>query len=82
MNTNIIFRQLLDYETHTYTYIIADKNSKEVAIIDPVFDNATRDEKLITELGLKVKYLLDTHVHADHITGSSRLKEMFERGEI
>ena len=82
MNKNIIFRQLLDYETNTYTYIVADKKSKEAVIIDPVFEMATRDEKLITELGLKVKYFLDTHVHADHITGSSRLKEILETGEI
>ncbi len=82
MKNNILFRQLLDYETNTYTYIIADINTKEAIVIDSVFENATRDEKLIHELGLTVKYFLDTHVHADHITGSSRLKEMLETGEI
>lgn len=46
----MIFKQLIDYETSTYTYIIADEKTKEAVIIDPVFENATRDEKLIVEL--------------------------------
>lgn len=75
MKHNILFRQLLDYETFTYTYIIADTHTKEAIIIDPVYEMVTRDTKLISELGLTVKYFLDTHVHADHITGSSELKE-------
>lgn len=78
----MIFKQLIDYETSTYTYIIADEYTKEAVIIDPVFENATRDEKLIVELWLKVKYFLDTHVHADHITWSSRLKEILGTWEI
>jgi len=76
MKNNIIFRQLLDYETFTYTYIIADADTKEAVIIDPVYEMAKRDAKLIHELGLTVKSYLDTHVHADHITGSSELKEL------
>jgi len=76
MKNNILFKQMLDYETNTYTYIIADSNTKEAVIIDPVYEMATRDAKLIQELGLTVKYFLDTHVHADHITGSSELKEI------
>lgn len=82
MKNNIIFRQLLDYETNTYTYIIADSISKEAVIIDPVFEMADRDTKLLWELGLTVKYFLDTHVHADHITGSSKLKEILQTGQI
>lgn len=78
----MIFKQLLDYETSTYTYVIADETTKEAVIIDPVFEHATRDEKLIVELWLSVKYFLDTHVHADHVTGSSRLKEILEWGAI
>jgi glyoxylase-like metal-dependent hydrolase (beta-lactamase superfamily II) len=50
MKTNIIFRQLLDYETNTYTYIIADNNTKEAVIIDSVYEMAGRDAKLIHEL--------------------------------
>lgn len=82
MKKNIIFRQLIDYETNTYTYIIADKDTKEAVIIDPVYEMASRDAKLINELGLTVKYLLDTHVHADHITGGSELKRLLGVGEI
>lgn len=76
MNQNIIFRQLLEYETNTYTYIIADKTTKEAIVIDPVLETVERDAKLIQELWLTVKYILDTHVHADHITGSSALKKL------
>jgi len=78
----MIFKQLLDYETNTYTYIIADEKTREALIIDSVFENAIRDGKLSAELGLQVKYFLDTHVHADHITWSSRLKEIIGTGEI
>lgn len=71
----MIFRQLFDLETSTYTYILADEETKEAVLIDSVFEQVERDLKIITELGLKVKYLLETHVHADHITGISKLKE-------
>lgn len=50
MNQNIIFRQLLEYETNTYTYIIADKTTKEAIVIDPVLETVERDAKLIQEL--------------------------------
>jgi glyoxylase-like metal-dependent hydrolase (beta-lactamase superfamily II) len=46
----MIFKQLIDYETNTYTYIIADEKTREALIIDPVFENAVRDEELIVEL--------------------------------
>lgn len=78
----MIFKQLIDYETSTYTYIIADEKTREALIIDPVFENAVRDAKLIVELWLTVKYFLDTHVHADHITWSSKLKELLGIWEI
>ena len=78
----MIFKQLIDKESSTYTYIIADSKTKEAIMIDPVFENAIRDEKLIVELGLNVKYFLDTHVHADHITGSSQLKDLLWTWEI
>lgn len=82
MKTNIIFRQLLDYETNTYTYIIADNNTKEAVIIDSVYEMAGRDAKLIHELWLTIEYFLDTHVHADHITGGSKLKEILWNWKI
>jgi len=82
MKDNIIFKQLIDYETSTYTYIIANRDTKEAVIIDPVYEMVIRDAKLICELWLTIKYFLDTHVHADHITGSSELKKLLGTGEI
>lgn len=70
-----IFYQLFETESSTYTYIIADVESKEAAIIDPVLETVDRDLKLIEESSLKLKYVLDTHVHADHITGAGRIRE-------
>lgn len=75
MNKEIIFHQLFEAESSTYTYIIADKKTKEAAIIDPVLETVDRDIKLIEELGLKVIYALDTHIHADHITGAGELRK-------
>lgn len=75
MNNEIIFQQLFEPESSTYTYIIADKKTKEAAIIDPVLETVDRDIKLIEELELKVIYALDTHIHADHITGSGELRK-------
>lgn len=74
-NKNIIFRQLFEKDTSTYTYILADKNSKEAIIIDPVKTMVERDLKILEELDLKLKYILDTHVHADHVTGSFDLRK-------
>jgi sulfur dioxygenase len=75
MNSNIIFRQLFDEKSWTYTYILADTESREAIIIDPVRDQLERDIKLIAELGLTLVYILDTHIHADHITGSGLLRD-------
>ncbi|MFN7904372.1 MAG: MBL fold metallo-hydrolase [Pseudobdellovibrionaceae bacterium] len=75
MNKEIIFHQLFEAESSTYTYIIADKKTKEAAIIDPVLETVDRDLKLIEELGLKLIYALDTHIHADHITGAGELRQ-------
>lgn len=71
----MIFRQLFDEKTWTYTYILADSDTHEAIIIDPVRDQVERDMRLITELGLTLRYILDTHIHADHITGSGLLRE-------
>jgi sulfur dioxygenase len=70
----LIFRQLFDYDTWTYTYLLADPVSKEAVLIDTVRERADRDLALLRELDLKLKYVLDTHVHADHITGAAKLK--------
>ncbi len=71
----MLFRQLFDEETWTYTYLIADGESHEAVLIDPVKTQVDRDTKLLGELGLKLIYAIDTHVHADHITGLGDLRE-------
>ncbi|MFN7790684.1 MAG: MBL fold metallo-hydrolase, partial [Pseudanabaena sp.] len=65
----MLFRQLFDQETGTYTYLIADPISKEAVLVDPVLEQVERDLKLLRELGLTLKFCLETHIHADHITG-------------
>src|SRR6478736_2965085 len=66
----LIFRQLFDPTSSTYSYLLADRRSHEAVVIDPVFEQARRDAALIQELGLKLVAALDTHVHADHVTGA------------
>ena len=68
-------RQLFDPESSTYSYLVWDKDSREAALIDPVEDQVNRDISLIRELNLKLKYTLETHVHADHVTGSGTLRQ-------
>ena len=72
----MLFRQLYDSETSTYTYLIADEKTKEAALVDPVIEQVERDLKLIQELGLTLRYCLETHIHADHITGTGKLREL------
>ncbi|XP_049769232.1 persulfide dioxygenase ETHE1, mitochondrial isoform X1 [Schistocerca serialis cubense] len=76
LSKDFFFRQLYDQESSTYTYLLADVKSKEAVLIDPVLEMAERDAKLITELGLTLKYAMNTHVHADHITGTGLLKRL------
>lgn len=71
----MLFRQLFDYDTWTYTYLLADEKSGEAVIIDPVLEQVERDLRLLDELGLQLKQVLDTHVHADHVTGAGKLRE-------
>lgn len=75
MNSNLIFHQLFEKETSTYTYLLADAETREAVIIDPVVEMVDRDLQLIADLNLKLKLILDTHVHADHITGSGELRK-------
>jgi glyoxylase-like metal-dependent hydrolase (beta-lactamase superfamily II) len=72
----MLFRQLYDPETSTYTYLIADEKSHEAILVDPVIEQVERDLKLIQELGLRLRYCLETHIHADHITGTGQLREL------
>ncbi|MGH8669720.1 MAG: MBL fold metallo-hydrolase [Burkholderiales bacterium] len=71
----MVFRQLFDPQSSTYTYLLADPASREALLIDPVFEQARRDAALIEELGLRLRWTLETHVHADHVTGAWLLKE-------
>lgn len=66
----MIFRQLFDQQSSTYTYLLADPATREAVLIDPVFEQAQRDAALIAELGLRLLWTLETHVHADHVTGA------------
>jgi sulfur dioxygenase len=71
----LIFRQLFDPQSSTYTYLLGDSESRAAVLIDPVFEQVRRDAALIGELGLKLIATLETHVHADHVTGASLLKQ-------
>jgi len=71
----MIFRQLYDNTSSTYTYLLGDEETRDAVLIDPVFENATRDLALVEELGLRVKLVIETHAHADHITSAWLLKQ-------
>jgi glyoxylase-like metal-dependent hydrolase (beta-lactamase superfamily II)/rhodanese-related sulfurtransferase len=71
----MILRQLIDVETSTLTYLLADEDTREALIIDCVFEQHLRDLALIRELDLDLRYTLETHVHADHVTGAWLLKQ-------
>ena len=75
MNETFFFRQLFDNETSTYTYVIADNQSRDAIIIDSVLEQAERDIELLEQWELNLKYTLDTHIHADHVTGADRLRK-------
>ena len=66
----MIFRQLYDPQSSTYTYLLGCEETRDAVIIDPVYEQHARDSALIRELGLNIRYALDTHVHADHVTGA------------
>eukprot|EP00184_Porphyridium_aerugineum_P007496 CAMPEP_0184696296 /NCGR_PEP_ID=MMETSP0313-20130426/3638_1 /TAXON_ID=2792 /ORGANISM="Porphyridium aerugineum, Strain SAG 1380-2" /LENGTH=247 /DNA_ID=CAMNT_0027154899 /DNA_START=276 /DNA_END=1019 /DNA_ORIENTATION=+ len=75
--SDLIFRQLFEQESSTFTYLLSDKNdpTKTAVLIDTVDLMADRDTTLVKELGLDVKFLFSTHVHADHLTGNRILKD-------
>ncbi len=70
----MIFRQLFDRETSTFTYLVGDASSGGAALVDPVRENVARDLLLVEELGLRLTHVFETHVHADHVTGAGELR--------
>ena len=71
----MLFRQLFDKTSSTFTYLIASAKGREALIIDPVLDNINEYIGLLNELDLRLVKVIDTHIHADHITGASKLKD-------
>ncbi|XP_030214462.1 persulfide dioxygenase ETHE1, mitochondrial isoform X1 [Gadus morhua] len=74
LREGLVFRQLYESSSSTYTYLLADSESAEAVIIDPVLETVERDLMLVNQLGLTLKMAVNTHCHADHITGSGQLK--------
>ncbi|MBE9140335.1 MBL fold metallo-hydrolase [Nodosilinea sp. LEGE 07088] len=70
----MLFRQLFDHDSYTYTYLIADIRLREAILVDSVIEQVERDLRLLNELGLTLRYCLETHVHADHVTGADKLR--------
>ena len=71
----MLFRQLFEPQSSAYTYLIGCKSSGEAVLIDPVLETVERDLKVLGELQLTLKYTIETHIHADHVTGAARLRE-------
>ena len=71
----MIFKQVFDQNSSTYTYLIASSKGGEALIIDPVLENVEDYIKLLNELDLKLVKVIDTHIHADHVTGAGKLKD-------
>lgn len=79
---SLIFKQFKDNISATYTYIAGNSNTKEVVIIDSVMENILDYVNFLNENSLNLKYIIETHVHADHITGIKQLKKYFPQAEI
>ena len=71
----MIFKQVFDVNSNTFTYLIASSKGREALIIDPVLENVASYIKLLNDLDLKLVKVIDTHIHADHVTGASELKK-------
>ena len=74
----INIKQLFDYYTWTYTYLLWDSKTLEAIIIDPVLEQVDRDLDIIKKLKLNLTHVFETHVHADHITAASKLREKID----
>ncbi|WP_017743714.1 FAD/NAD(P)-binding protein [Scytonema hofmannii] len=73
--STLLFRQFFDPESSTYTYLIADSQTKEAVLVDTVLEQVDRDLQVLDDLGLTLRYCLETHIHADHITGAGKLRQ-------
>ena len=71
----MIFKQVFDQKSSTYTYIIASAKGREALIIDPVLENVEDYIKILNQLSLKLVKVIDTHIHADHVTGAGKLRD-------
>ena len=74
--SDMIFKQLFDDKSSTYTYILASDKGREALIIDPVIEHTNKYLNVLDELDLKLVKVIDTHIHADHVTGASKLKDI------
>ena len=72
----MIFKQVFDKKSSTYTYLIASSHGREAVIIDPVVENIDSYIKLLNQLNLSLVKIIDTHIHADHVTAASKLKNI------
>ena len=72
----MILKQLFDTKSSTYTYLISSGNGREALIIDPVLENVNEYINILKKLNLKLVKVIDTHIHADHVTGASKLKDI------
>ncbi len=78
----MIFKQVFDQKSSTYTYLIASSRGREALIIDPVLENVNDYIKILNDLNLKLVKVIDTHIHADHVTGASKLKDITQCSTI
>jgi sulfur dioxygenase len=78
----MILRQLFDAASCTYTYLLGDPSTREAVLIDPVVEQVERDAQLVQELGLELRYVLETHVHADHVTAAAALRARFGAASV
>jgi sulfur dioxygenase len=72
----VIFRQLFEPESSSYTYLLACPDTRRALLIDPVLETVERDLATLQELGLTLAWTVDTHIHADHVTGAARLRSL------